>query len=170
MSEKWIILPGHDRYEISDKGRIRKRINMTHPERNKPYLYMKLESDKDGYKKLTIKKKRWYVHRLVYQAFVGDLNPELVVCHLNNKRDDNRPSNLIQLTQKENIGHKVLHGTHQACEKHPKASITNDMAKKIRQTIVQKNLSIKQVADLYEVSFSVVARISSGKSWRPAWQ
>lgn len=166
MIETWINLPGHERYQISDHGRIRKKINMTHPERNKPYHYMKFETDKDGYKKVTIKGKRFIVHRLVYQAFVGELKPGLVVCHLNNKRDDNRPSNLIQATQKENIGHKVLHGTHPACEKHPRASITNDMAKKIRYTLAQNKLSLKQISSLYDVSFCVVADISRGKSWR----
>ena len=170
MIETWTNVLAHDRYEISDTGRIRKRINMIHPERNKPYLYMKLEEDKDGYKKLTIKGKRWLVHRLVYQEFVGALKPGLVICHLNNKRDDNRAVNLVQTTQKENIGHKVLHGTHQECERHPRASITNDMAKKIKYALANKKLSIKQVSALYSVSYSVVAAISCGKSWRQAWQ
>jgi hypothetical protein len=75
------------------------------------------------------------VARLVYSLFVGALKPGMVICHLNGNYRDNRWQNLYQGTQKENIGHKRLHGTWQSCEKHPKAKLTNEQALLVRRAV-----------------------------------
>lgn len=122
-------------YEVSNDGQIRKRINIAHPERNKPYVYLRQQTDKDGYKKVTINKKHHFIHRLVYEVFVGPLNANLVVCHRNNDKTDNSPQNLLQATQKENISHKKLHGTWQSADQHPKAAISNEIARAIKKDL-----------------------------------
>lgn len=42
------------------------------------------------------------IHRLVYAAFVGELDPYLVIHHKNNLRDDNQWDNLELITNEEN--------------------------------------------------------------------
>ena len=93
---QWNPLPSDNRIEVSCDGQVRRRINVSHPERNKPYLLLKQNTDKDGYKRVSINKRNRLVHRLVYEAFIGSLKDGLVVCHLNNDKSDNRYSNLLQ--------------------------------------------------------------------------
>jgi len=76
----WKLLPSYEHIEVSCDGQVRKRINLNHPERNKPYLILKQETDKDGYKRVSINRKHKLVHRLVFEAFVGPLQNGLVVC------------------------------------------------------------------------------------------
>jgi hypothetical protein len=124
------------RYEVSDAGDVRKRINATHPERRQ-YVVLKQDTDRDGYKVIRIAGHRHRVHRLVYSAFIGPLHDGLVICHLNNDRADNRPVNLLQATQQENIAHKKNHGTCQSGERHPNATMSNQKAMEVKEELAR---------------------------------
>jgi len=134
--EEWKSYPKSEAYEISSLGNVRKRINIFHPERNKPYLFMVPFFDKDGYKRIALsingKSKKIHIHRLVYETFNGSLVNGLVCCHIDGNRINNTPENLTQATQKENIGHKREHGTWQAGENHPRAKLTKEQAGRIQ--------------------------------------
>ena len=52
------------------------------------------------------KAKKFYLHRLVYQAFVGELKKGHLVHHLDHNKHNNHHTNLVQITYKE---HKVHH-------------------------------------------------------------
>ena len=108
-------------YEVSDLGNVRRRINQDHPERKRPYHYHRLIDDGVGTVRVQLKSGKKIVSRLVYQTFVGELVDGLVIAHKDGDYTNNIPSNLEQVTQKENISHKRMHGTWQACEKHPMA-------------------------------------------------
>lgn len=159
------------RYEVSNDGQVRKQINATHPERNKPYVYLRQQTDRDGYKKVNINRKNYLVHRLVFESFVGPLTAGLVVCHRNNDRASNRPENLLQATQKENIGHKKLHGTWQSAERHPNAKITNEMARQIKNELhvcprsitnrIKKGTATN-LSNKYNVPVNIIYRIARG--------
>jgi len=62
--------------------------------------------DKDGYKLLPYKGKKLQVHRIIYQAFVGQLSQDLVVNHKDTNRANNTPGNLELVTQSENLKHR----------------------------------------------------------------
>ena len=47
--------------------------------------------------------KKYLIHRLVYEAWIGPLDNELVIEHLDNNPANNHYTNLKQSTQKENI-------------------------------------------------------------------
>jgi hypothetical protein len=111
----------HDGYEVSNQGAIRKKINSSRPERKKPFWYARPFHSKGCLRVAINNGKKFTVSRLVYDTFVGDLEDGLVIAHRNGKYDDNRPENLVQVPQVENIAHKREHGTWQACEKHPAA-------------------------------------------------
>jgi hypothetical protein len=66
---------------------------------------------------------------------------------MNGNFTDNRPENLVQVSQMENIHHKKLHGTWQAGPKHPKANPKHSYA----------------VADTIRNALRVAARTESGK-------
>lgn len=58
--------------------------------------------DANGYRQLTINKKRYYEHRLVYLMNHGHM-PKHEIDHINGIKDDNRISNLVDVTHKENM-------------------------------------------------------------------
>lgn len=63
---------------------------------NDMHLRIELKTDKG-------KSKKFFIHRLVYQAFVGELEEGKVIEHLNSIGYRNYYKNLRQSTQKENI-------------------------------------------------------------------
>lgn len=59
-------------------------------------------SRKDGYKRVTINKKEYSVHRLVAETFLERIPGKDYVDHINRLRDDNRAENLRWVTAFEN--------------------------------------------------------------------
>ena len=55
-----------------------------------------------GYKQITIQGKTWYIHRLVYQTFIGPLVEGLVIDHIDECKGHNFVTNLQQITQSDN--------------------------------------------------------------------
>lgn len=95
--EVWKTIEGHDRYEISSLGRVRRDEMLIHGS-HRP----------SGYVTICLKKKAVFVHRLVAQAFCSNDEPEIKVCvnHKNSIRDDNRSSNLEWVSHRENSIHR----------------------------------------------------------------
>lgn len=92
--ETWKPLNHIPGYEASSKGNIRNSetgyiLNPTY--RN------------DGYRQVTIRvdgvRKSFYVHRLVWEAFNGDLHKHEIVVHDNCLSDDDRLENLTAMTK-----------------------------------------------------------------------
>ena len=94
-------------YEASDYGCVRslqfkckKRIKYLKNAKH-PTGYERIDLYRDGkYKKL-------FVHRLVYEAFVGEIPEGYEIDHINTIRDDNRLSNLRCVTRKENHANPI---------------------------------------------------------------
>ena len=100
--EEWRTVPGHPRYEVSDRGRVRFAESKKHIRRH---------LDDHGYRKVGIDGKSTSVHRIVLLAFIGKC-PEGMECrHLNGKPSDNRLKNLRWGTHAENEADKKRHGT-----------------------------------------------------------
>ena len=103
MKEIWKDIKGYEGlYQISNLGRV-KSLNYIHTGREK---ILKPSVDKQGYLNICLCKngvKKWYlVHRLVYEAFVGDIPKGMQVNHINEIKTDNRAVNLNLMTPKEN--------------------------------------------------------------------
>lgn len=64
-------------------------------------------SDKEGYIEIYYKGKRLKAHRIVYRKYKGTLESDLVIEHKNGIADDNSPSNLILITQRENCEYRI---------------------------------------------------------------
>lgn len=174
--DEWRSVPWAAAYEVSRTGRVRKRINATHPERRQ-VTPIKTYPDKDGYLYTHLNRRKWLIHRLVYAVFVGPLISGLVVCHLDGEKTNNHVDNLLQTTQRENISHKVAHGTHQIGERHGRASVTTATAAAVHAALASaprsksgrlKRGSAPEIAKALGVSASLVREISGGKVWRHA--
>ena len=87
-------------YWISKDGEI---INMN----QKNPKILKQQTTWDGHKRIELyengSSKKYYVHRLVYETYIGELIENFVIEHLDGNPSNNNYKNLKQSTQKENI-------------------------------------------------------------------
>lgn len=99
--EVWLKIWASEVYEASNKGRIRNSETgkiLKQRKKKTGYMYVKLcPVNRD--------KREYLVHRLVAQAFKKGYSRHKVVRHLNNRRTDNYPENLVWSTQSINIKH-----------------------------------------------------------------
>lgn len=126
LAERWVDIHGFEGcYAVSDHGRIKslprfrrgksggmvpvpERLMKLTPKkrsangRTLPYLEVKL---RDGYPR-EVRSKSFLVHRLVAQAFVGELFDGAQVDHIDGDCTNNTPTNLRILTARE---HGLLH-------------------------------------------------------------
>jgi hypothetical protein len=126
LTERWVPIHGYEgRYEVSDHGRVKsvaryrrgksgamvpmpERIMRLHTKKRKangrtlPYQEVRL---RDGSSR-EIKGRAFLVHRLVAQAFVGELFEGCHVDHIDGGHDNNRHTNLRILSARQ---HGLLH-------------------------------------------------------------
>jgi hypothetical protein len=101
-TEIWKTITNFPNYEISNLGNIRNSNNkyIMKPFTNEAgYLRISLYND-------TIKRKKFYIQRLVAQEFIENIENKPTVNHINNNTLDNRSCNLEWSTMKEQNIHK----------------------------------------------------------------
>lgn len=111
------------------------------------------------------KRKSYYVHRLVLEAFVGPCPAGLEGCHNNGDRKDNRLGNLRWDTKKSNNADKILHGTIVRGERQWKAKLTESDVIEIRSRFASGQTS-PVIAKSFGVNAGHVRSIVSRKTWR----
>ena len=100
--EKWLTIRNHPDYEVNNLGDVRnKKTNrILKPQLNRT----------DGYYRVALNGKRYYVHRLVADAFFDGDHDKIDVNHIDGNRLNNKLSNLEWCTRKENIRHAYING------------------------------------------------------------
>lgn len=106
MQEIWKDIKAYENmYQISNMGNV-KSLNYKQTGREK---ILKPSVDKDGYQRVILCKngyiKNYFVHRLVYEAFYGEIPKGMQVNHINEIKSDNRLENLNLMTPKENCNY-----------------------------------------------------------------
>lgn len=82
-------------YTISDKGEIQ-RYGKTLKPATTPKGYLRVQLSKDN------KQKMFFVHRLVYETFVGEIPTGLFVNHIDENKQNNSVENLNLMSAKDN--------------------------------------------------------------------
>ena len=103
QSDVWKDIKGYEgAYQVSILGRVK---SLKYRKLNKEKILIEFTNWR-GYRKDGLckngKKIRFYVHRLVYTAFMGVIPQGYQIDHKNNNKTDNRLQNLQLLTSSEN--------------------------------------------------------------------
>lgn len=110
MKEEWKKIEGWE-YEISNQGRVRtdRPLIRRNSIEYTGLRFRKTSVSGNGYSVVTLcgqtgtgTKRTFNVHRLVWEAFVGDAPEGMEIDHINRNRSDNRLENLRLSTRQEN--------------------------------------------------------------------
>ena len=142
MSEEiWKDIPNYEGYQISNLGRVKSFYRLKEK-------ILKPSIGHKGYYRVCLHKnsigKRYYVHRLVWEAFNGQIPENMQVNHINEIKTDNRLSNLNLMTPKENINW----GT--GIERRAKKRINGKCSKTVLQFDLNNNL-VKEFSSAMQV-------------------
>lgn len=113
--EIWKEIPGYEGvYEVSDFGRVRSSKNKTTKsirsgERKWKQRILRLKTDKNGYKRISLWKnkqpKDFLVHRLVAMAFISKVEGKDYINHIDGQPSNNHVQNLEWCDHRENLMH-----------------------------------------------------------------
>lgn len=109
--------------------------------------------------------KLFYVHRVVYEAFFGEIPAGLQVNHKDGNKRNNRIDNLELLTPKQNMRHAGTNGLLRIGERNRSTKLNADKVRLIRKLVGEK-VSQTKIAKTFGVARSQIWLIMTGKTWK----
>lgn len=98
--EEWRDIKGYEGlYQVSNEGRVWSIKRNTWIKPQDTHGYYRVSLCKNG------KYSKFFIHRLVYEAFVGEIPDNMQINHIDENRQNNCIQNLELLTTKENINY-----------------------------------------------------------------
>ena len=165
---KWLKIKGFRGYEIDIFGNVRSyRTNggnlATAAHELKP-------SFRNGYKSVVLhkdgKKIHKNIHRLLALHFLENKNNKPYVCHRNGKKLDNRLSNLYWGNNSENQLDAVKHRTAPGLKSYS-CKLNEKQVRVIKHILnIPKHISQLEIAKIFNVTQSVISRISNRRTWK----
>lgn len=98
VKEEWRKIANLDGYSVSNLGKVRN---------DKTGRILKTYDNGRGYQKVEIKDKKWYIHRLVAQAFIPNPNNYPQVNHIDENPNNCRVDNLEWCTAQYNVEYSI---------------------------------------------------------------
>ena len=95
--ERWAIIARANDYSVSESGVVR---------RNRDGFILKQYTDRYGYHYVSLNGKKCKIHRLVAEAFIGQVEG-YEIDHINTNRTNNHVFNLRIVTRKENANNPL---------------------------------------------------------------
>ena len=112
--------------------------------------------------------KDFYVHKLVAETFLPNLNNLPEVNHIVGMKFNCHVSNLVWSTSSDNVQHAYDTGLQKSGEDHYESLLTNDEIRLIRKIHVKrdKNFSAAALARRFGARSNVIERIVNNKTYR----
>lgn len=168
MNEVWKTVPGWDKYEVSNLGRVR-RAKPGKSTRVGKVLRPALNTCGYEQVKLCDNGREWNVrvHRLVAIAFLGNRSDTHTdVNHIDGDKLNNSASNLEWCTRGDNIRHAHANGlaSDRKGESHPRAKL-NEMQVRVIRRCVELGLPHGYIAEVFGIHKSAPSHIASRRIW-----
>jgi len=154
--EIWKKLDFNKLYEISSFGKV---VSLQYGKRK---LLSVNSLTVKGYVQITIKRKKYLLHRLIAKNFIPEEIGRNEVNHKNGIKTDNRVENLEWVSRQENIEHAIKNNLHHHGEKTGSSKLTE---KEVLE-ILESSLKYVKLAKIYNVSDSTIGLIKSRKRWK----
>ena len=171
MTTKYSNIKGYPGYYISKRGILftsLKRVGVKGKGRGRRGTTIEVSDDwkkrcvsvkSNGYLQCTLYRKRFYIHRLVYEAWIGNIPNGYDIDHINGIKTDNRVSNLRVVSRSENLKHNYELGF-------KGSNYIHTFSDKERNLIMidhkEKGLSIKKISLKYGYSRYFIHQVLKG--------
>ncbi|MBS4207470.1 NUMOD4 motif-containing HNH endonuclease [Bacillus sp. FJAT-50079] len=150
--ELWKTIEGASAYEVSNLGRVRRKAkkdgSCLKPTVNgSGYETVKLKQDENG------KYRTHYLHRVVAEAFIPNLENKIDVNHKDGEKTNNHVSNLEWNTRKENINHAWEIGLFGS-----ESILYEEDVTEIHKLYIpyNKEWNMERLAEMYDVSITTI--------------
>jgi hypothetical protein len=110
-------------------------------------------------------KKNFFIHRLVAEAFIENLNNLPDVNHKDGNKENNRVDNLEWVTKQENHTHAVRTGLKAKGERHGMSKLTLPQVTEIKNMLRAK-ISYSRIAKIFNVTKQTIYGIKHDKYWQ----
>lgn len=173
MTEQWKDIPGYEgAYQASTEGQVRSK-DRTVVQRNRwggshikmvPSQIIAPNRYHKGYASVVLydinhESKRYEVHRLIAETFIGPKPDGHHTHHINEDKTDNRVTNL----RYEKAGHHVaIHVSGERCHS---AQLTERQVIEIR-VLLQSGHTLTSLAEQFKMSKGAISHIKQGRSWK----
>jgi hypothetical protein len=163
--ESWAIVEGYNNiYEVSDQGRIRRMRKHKEP-KIKEAMFI----GKDGYKRVYLwknnKSKAFLIHRLVAQAFIGNIPKGLIVNHKDGIKTNNFSYNIEYTTHSGNLSHAYRIHLRRSGEQHFWSKLTEIQVREMLKLNKETGIGCRRLSKRYNVSTSTIKLILNGTNW-----
>ncbi|MGH8235483.1 MAG: HNH endonuclease [Steroidobacteraceae bacterium] len=171
--ERWLPVVGYEGlYEVSSEGPVRGLDRLIGHPKGGMRLWrgklLKATVRPDGYREVSLCRDGVRTvrtaHSVVAEAFHGPCPPRHEVAHDNGRRGDNRASNLLWKTRKDNHADKIRHGTTNRGERQGLAKLTDSKVRQARRWSEQGRTH-EAIAAALGVTRRTAGRAITGASW-----
>jgi hypothetical protein len=164
MKETWVPIKGYEGlYMVSNLGHVKSLPRKGTKERTMSLFF------KRGYLCVGLSKndiqKGFFLHRLLAEAFLSNLNNYPYVCHKDGNKLNNDLGNLYWGTAKMNNEDKIKHGTILKGEQNPRAKLTEKDIYRIR-LLRNNGLTISVLAKQFNVANNTIHQVIIGGTWK----
>lgn len=142
--EEWTDLSIDSNYAASKNGYIL----------NKKTNYIIKGSDRNGYKRITLKGKVYSIHRIIWELFNGSIPEGQIIDHIDGNRSNNALNNLRLVSQSENMNNAQKNN-----HKGQKVIYQYNLEGKF----IKKYLSIQEAADAMNVTHAAIRSAAQRK-------
>lgn len=164
--ECWLPVHHYPLYEVSSRGRVRERFsgngNMA------PGKILKNHDNGFGYIQVALplngRYLRFYVHRLVAEAFIGPAPMGTEINHIDRVRSHNYPENLEWVTHQENISHTYMNLLATTGYPVGTAKLREGEVWLIRK-LLSRRIPQWRIGKMFKVDQRTISRIKRGESY-----